>query len=1006
MIIKNSQPDSSLSPRLRGVLLVAGLLLILVAGIFLLRDPAPDVSSNVIYCSAEQIEGDQFRRGNHLFNNAHTQSNEFAFSGNYASKLSRGEGLQFGFGYTLKAPLPGTKYRASVWRYRGAGGKGMLVVSGPPESKYYKSEQVHMVTQNNWEYLEIIFTVPIHQALDHLQVYVYSGGEVELFFDDLKIEKIGRLEDELGEFQLDTIRLQIDDRAMRQLRQKRNQALRNGILETEATDWVPGNISKPDADPQNIRLRLKGDWLNHLQGDKWSFRVKVPGGEAWNRLRYFSLHTPAARGFLHEWLLHRFFQREDVLTTHYEFVLLELNGQSLGVYALEEHFDKVLVERQRRREGVVVKFSEEGFWKSIQRQLHHTDAVQHELQQPEKNLEAATIQPFREKTTLASPELSRQFEAAQQLLQQYQLGLKPPEKVFDLDRMARYFAICDVAGAYHSLSWHNLRLYYNPLTAKLEPMGFDGFESDRVDRSGFTGQGALNDKKIDTETFHFQLFLNKSFTEKYSHYLWEYSNRSYLQHFFAEVEEPLRFREKLLQSEFDSYRFDASEWMKEAQGVHLMMLPQNNISLKAYTQSQDKSNQRLLVGNVHSLPIEIIGYGVSAKARVQPLDSALVLEGFIPRSALDRMQGERSGNKLLDTITGKEVSRYFQLQSPLRLEPLEVPSQANHLFYRPLGIDTVLYSSISPWPSPYDPKYEQELFAPSVLSSNAMYTKQGNQVFFRKGKHTLDKPLIVGKGHQLHFEAGCQIDLQRGAFIMSHAPVKMLGEEEAPVVIRSGDGTGRGFHLFKPEGKSTFRNALFEGLTTIAEKDRVFTGAVTLYEAPATFSGCTFRSNHCEDALNLIRSEFRMERCLITQTFADGLDADFCKGEILQSRISHTGNDGLDISGSVLLIDGLDVEAAGDKGISIGEDSDASIVSSIIRKAQIAIAVKDLSVLLVQAITLEDCRQGFVAFQKKPEYGGSKIYVNSYEATGVKKLYNVQKGCMLELEGQLIEARR
>jgi len=33
----------------------------------------------------------------------------------------------------------------------------------------------------------------------------------------------------------------------------------------------------------------------------------------------------------------------------------------------------------------------------------------------------------------------------------------------------------DVLGAYHGHFWHNMRFYYNPVSARLEPIGFDGF---------------------------------------------------------------------------------------------------------------------------------------------------------------------------------------------------------------------------------------------------------------------------------------------------------------------------------------------------------------------------------------------------------------------------------------------------------------------------------------------------------------------------------------------------
>ena len=61
---------------------------------------------------------------------------------------------------------------------------------------------------------------------------------------------------------------------------------------------------------------------------------------------------------MHEWFAHKIFEYEDILTTRYIFVPVIINGEKKGVYALEEHFDKQLLEHRKRREGPIVKFDE------------------------------------------------------------------------------------------------------------------------------------------------------------------------------------------------------------------------------------------------------------------------------------------------------------------------------------------------------------------------------------------------------------------------------------------------------------------------------------------------------------------------------------------------------------------------------------------------------------------------------------------------------------------------
>ena len=57
-----------------------------------------------------------------------------------------------------------------------------------------------------------------------------------------------------------------------------------------------------------------------------------------------------------------------MLGLRYEFIQVSLNGRDLGIYALEEHFEKRLIEHGRRREGPIVRFNENAGWEEITRQ--------------------------------------------------------------------------------------------------------------------------------------------------------------------------------------------------------------------------------------------------------------------------------------------------------------------------------------------------------------------------------------------------------------------------------------------------------------------------------------------------------------------------------------------------------------------------------------------------------------------------------------------------------------
>ena len=44
----------------------------------------------------------------------------------------------------------------------------------------------------------------------------------------------------------------------------------------------------------------------------------------------------------------------------------------------------------------------------------------------------------------------------------------------DWDSWAKFFAVIDISQAYHGAIAKSVRIYYNPVTAQIEPISFDG----------------------------------------------------------------------------------------------------------------------------------------------------------------------------------------------------------------------------------------------------------------------------------------------------------------------------------------------------------------------------------------------------------------------------------------------------------------------------------------------------------------------------------------------------
>ena len=263
-----------------------------------------------------------------------------------------------------------------------------------------------------------------------------------------------------------TINIRHDD--YQKLVRKREIALANKVLLTSAKDYVPALIRYKDQ-TYEVKLRLKGDSADILKSDKWPFRIRLRGDNAIFGMKRFSIHHPHARGYIYEWIFHRALRREGIISPRYEFITVTLNGNDLGIYALEEHFDKILIENNRHRQAPIIKFNEDILW-ADRFALKGGTGGSTILQEDS----SADIDAFQMNKILKTPVLYKQFILGKDLLESFRKGMLPTHKVFDIKKLARFYAISELTGGLHGAGLlHNARFYYNPITSLLEPIGFD-----------------------------------------------------------------------------------------------------------------------------------------------------------------------------------------------------------------------------------------------------------------------------------------------------------------------------------------------------------------------------------------------------------------------------------------------------------------------------------------------------------------------------------------------------
>jgi len=775
----------------------------------------------------------------------------------------------------------------------------------------------------------------------------------------------------------ESIIIDIKHTDFQKLEYKRQQALEMNKLVTEDEDFVSAGIRYKN---KNIKaeLRLKGDHTDHLQGNKWSFRIRIKGNETLFGMRLFSIQHPKTRTYIHEWLYHEALRREKLIALRYDFINVTLNGKDLGIYALEEFFEKRLIENSRHREGPIIRFDESMMWQDM---MHGGTGES-------GSYLSSSIDVFQTNRTLNDPVLRQQFNKAASLLESFRKGDLKTSDVFDADKLATFAALSDLMGAEHATRWINMRFYFNPITLRLEPIGFDAncLPINYLSLTRPEDPYLANISNSTLEDFRTALLNDREFYLKYIKELKRVSNPDYFNSFFNEIEETLEQKLNIIYKEFPHYNFSKDIYYNNIHIINTTLDPVKHLNV--YLHKIDKDGIELELGNIQSMDVEVTDLSHSGSGTFKPTQPVIL-----------------PGKDRTEPVEYKPVK--FLFPKGFVLNSTDIP--ALKLNCKILGTDHTKHETVLPYKS-LDKFYIDSDILRQKPNTNKfdfiIINEREKRLTILPGQWTISKDLVIPQGYTVTCSENTKINLLNKAKIISYSPLEFLGTQQNPVIINSEDSTGEGIAVMCKNRKSVLKNVVFENLAAPQQTGWGLTGAVNFYESPVTIYRCTFAGNRSEDGLNIIRSEFAIEETIFRDTFSDAFDADFCKGKITNSSFIRCGNDGIDVSGSIIEITDVLIDTAGDKGISIGEVSNAEINNIEVKDSNIAVACKDASTGNIYNANISGCKIGFAVYRKKSEYGPAELDIISLNLEGTEKKFLLEKGSRVTLDEIKLKAKK
>jgi hypothetical protein len=759
---------------------------------------------------------------------------------------------------------------------------------------------------------------------------------------------------------------------------KRSEALVIGELFTNAKVWVPANISYQGTD-HKAKVRLKGELEDHWRDDGfWSLKINMRGSDTLFGMDRFSIQHPRTRSFLNEWYFHKVLRHFGIIALRFNFLPVTVNGREYPIFALEENFDKRLIENNDRREGPIFRISKRGTPETP----YHDGVIFYKADKLAKNRETANL-----------------MRRARRLMLGFLSGELATFEVFDLKLMAKFLAVNDLFGNYHSLGRKDIRFYFNPLTGLIEPVPIDNQDIEDVSKKGLIGELVVH-VQSEESTFYKNvswqhlLFADANFSYAYGAALKDVSDRGWLDSFFESSSKEAEENLSILYKSYPHYKFRHAEQLYANQDyIRSLMKSEGAVRAVAVNHKFSKNPAALprhlsvRMANNHSLPIEVVALKTSDGGYNIPLKTTVLLSNQRKVCIEDDCRIQMKGRGVLRRVELEIDSSHLDITTMQQLELVSRVAGTPFLTTNPLYTKSELQDN-----------------RPSIsaLKNTGLFIidEAKKKIILKPGDLQITEDVLIPAGYTFMIDPNTKIDLVKGASILSYSAVKFIGDGRFPIVFTSSDSSGQGIAIISAANASGLQHVIIENIGAKVKNGNFLSGGITFYESDVQMKNVLFLRNRSEDALNIVRSNFTLDNVEFTDIFADALDADFSNGKIMNSKFTNIGNDGIDVSGSDVSVHNVVMQTIGDKGISAGERSNLRARKISITGAKIALASKDESRLIGDQIIIQTSDIGLASYQKKSEFGPASIRLSNVQFKETVEVSVSELGSAIIINGQ------
>ena len=773
------------------------------------------------------------------------------------------------------------------------------------------------------------------------------------------------------------VSIEVDEAGMEQLYSVVERARAVGVIEQEGNFYVDGQFhvdipggAEGTGDFKG-KLRIKGKMTDHVEGDKWSFRVVAKKSGGFLGMKRFSLQHPGTRNYLCDWFFHQLMKGEGIIALRYGFCKVKLNDEDLGVYAYEEHFGPELLENNGRMPGPIVRFDPGLFW------LHRTQGLESgaKVDDAYGAYQAANLDAFGADDIAKDPEQTKYYEQAIALMDGFRRGRLKASEVFDVERTGKRLAMLDLVGGHHSMDWSDVKFYFDPVTQRMEPISYESFSAERITElaGAYQATGAFSE----SDELHTAFFKDPGIFAAYVRNLERYSDKSWLDSAFTALKGPLDTASATLYGEFPYKELDRSIYYANQRSIRALL--DTPKGFHAYNNGSLGDTLTLALVPIESLPMQVDSLVLGDGHHIAPM-----------------------------TPTILPCRRIGSVGDPLEVAFLTKEDSAAKVIYHVLGSSARQELEVFPFKLSVSSAQDELLVGmkPNAQEFSFLAVDEiSKTITIKPGAWRVDRTMVLPAGYRCVASAPLELDVVNGAEIISYASLHWKGTEEAYVKVFSADSSSHGLHVIEATATSTLDHVAFSSLTRYKyEQER--SGDVSFHNSDAVITDVFFRGTGATLFDGSVCS-ITMSKCWF-EGGSDQAEFHFADVNVRETIFQHPGDDAISVEGGTAMLKKIGAFGRAGSGIGIKGTRAARVIAEGVTIEQMGMALegREGSKLFITDGSVKDV--GLVAEAKKKEmrYGPVRIDLTKVTITNAKQDFKKGEESVINVDGKAVGEKK